>query len=94
MAVGNSWFNLGTIGTATLVTRNATLKRIIIPGTFIGSVSFFDAAAIAGTAASNLILTVGLPASGVPNVIDVDANVRDGIVYASTGTPTMTVLWD
>ena len=89
-----SWTNIGTIGTVALVSRAATLRRIVIPGTFIGSVSFFDTSATAGTAASNLILTVGLPASGVPNYIDVDANCKDGLVFASTGTPAMTVLWE
>lgn len=94
MREGYSWTNIGTVGTVAVVSRHTTLKRIAIPGTFIGSVSFFDAPTVTGTSATNLILTVGLPASGVPNSIELDANCKDGLVYASTGTPAMTIFWN
>lgn len=93
MTEGFSWTNIGTIGTIVAINRHTAFKRIVIPGTFIGSVSFFDTASTAGTSATNLILTVGLPASGVPNSIEVDANCKDGLTYASTGTPGMTIFW-
>lgn len=91
---GDNWTSIGTVGTAVVTAREAVLCRIIVPGTYVGSVAFYDVATIAGTTATNRIFTAGLPASAIPTTIDIFAQCRNGLVYASTGTPTITFTWN
>ena len=91
---GDQWVNVGTLGTVLVANRNAVLKKIILPGTFVGSVEFYDASAIAGTAGTNNIYNVGLPLLNQYRSIDVNANCKNGLVYVATGTPTLTFTWD
>jgi hypothetical protein len=91
---GDSWKNLGTVGTVVVTDRGCVLKRILYLGTYVGSVAFYDCSGTAGTSATNLIYTAGLPAQSAPNQIDLFAQTRYGLVYASTGTPSITFTWE
>ena len=91
---GYSWANISALGTVNLIARHTTFRRVAIPGTYIGTVNFYDAAATTGTAAGNLIISLGLPATSVAGAVELDANCKDGLTYSATGTPAMTVFWD
>ena len=93
-ASGDQWVNISAAGTTVASNTNATLKRIVLAGTYVGSVEFYDSATAAGTAASNKIYDLGLPLLNQYKNIDVNARVRNGLVYVATGTPIMTFTWD
>lgn len=90
----SQWTNVGTVGTVLLTDRQAGLVRLVIPGTYVGSVAFYDCNTIAGTSATNNIFTLGLPATSTPQDIQIGAQCKKGLVYASTGTPTVTIIWE
>lgn len=93
-ASGDQWVNISAAGTTVTTNTNATLKRIVLAGTYVGSVEFYDSATAAGTAASNKIYDLGLPLLNQYKSINVNARVRNGLVYVATGTPIMTFTWD
>lgn len=85
----------GTAASTTVVkSTNAVLHSIVIPGTYVGSLVFFDSATAAGTATTNQVLALGLPATAIPQTILVGAEFRNGLTYTESGTPTVTVIWN
>lgn len=94
------WTSLGTVnggagaGTVVLADRVASLVRVVIPGTYVGTVSFHDASSAAGTTATSQIVSFGIPNSTVAGNVEVGAQCKNGLVYQATGTPVMTVIWD
>jgi hypothetical protein len=80
--------------TTVLKSTNAVLQSIIIPGTYVGSLVFFDSATAAGTATTNQVLALGLPATAVPASLLIEAEFRNGLTYTASGTPTVTVIWN
>ena len=93
-SAGDAYTNIGTVGTVSLSDRDVRITRVIIPGTYVGSVALYDVAAIAGTTAGNNIITFGLPATSIPQSIELDIQCKKGLVYASTGTPNLTIVWN
>lgn len=97
---GFNWTNIGTTfggagaGTVVLTNRETSLVRIVVPGTYVGTVKLHDAASTTGTTATSAFLTLGLPATTVPGNIEVNAKCAKGLVYEASGTPTMTLIWD
>ena len=87
---------VGTAGPGTIVVKNTSgnLYRVIIPGTYVGSVTFHDAATAAGTTASSAIITLGLPGVNTFRSIDIGVRFRTGLVYETTGTTSMVYVWD
>ena len=85
---------IGTVGSVLVTDRSASLIRIIQPGTYVGTVMLYDAATAAGTAAGNVIGTFGLPNTNVSGNIELGLRTRNGLVYTSTGTPNLTLVWD
>lgn len=83
----------GGVGTTVVVARAATLHRIIIPGTYVGTLQLDDSATAAGTTATSDILVLGLPTTSIPQSIEVGINCRNGLVYQATGTPVLTLVW-
>ena len=81
------------VGTAVQKLGPGILQRVLIPGTFIGTVQFDDTATAAGTTASTLIYAVPIPATTVPGAIEIGANYKSGLVYQATGTPTLTFIY-
>jgi hypothetical protein len=100
MAIEQAGYQWGTIGTAdgagtTVVTAYAAnLIGVIIPGTYIGTMTFHDASAAAGTTAKSGIVTFGIPNTAVAGFIPIQARCRFGITYQATGSPVMTYLWE
>lgn len=82
---------IGTIGT--VVQRNApcVLERIVIPGTYVGTVNFHDIASAAGTTSTTSKLIIGLPATGVPTSVMCGFVMKKGLVTEATGTPNLTI---
>lgn len=85
----------GTAASTTLLkSTNAVLKSVVIPGTYVGSIVFYDSASSTGTATANQILALGLPTSTIPFTLDMNINCKNGLTYTSSGTPTMTIVWN
>ncbi len=91
---GDQYVNIGTLGTTIVSDGGANLRKIIYPGTYVGSVYFFDSATIAGTAATNLVYTAGLPGLNHPTSVQVDIRFRNGIIATALGTPVLAFTWD
>ena len=89
---------VGTAGPGTIVVKNTSgnLYRLVVAGTYVGSVTFHDAATAAGTTATSAIVTVGLPGLTTPRDVEIGVRVRTGLVYEVTGTigGAMTYVWD
>lgn len=91
--IGDQFTNVTGVGSVVVANTNVTLRKVVLPGTFVGSVEFYDSATVAGTAAGNNILNVGLPLLNQYRTIEVNARCKNGLVYAATGTPTLTFTW-
>jgi len=83
----------GGVGTTVVSNIPATLHRVVIPGTYVGTLEIHDAPSAAGTTASSQVLSFGLPTITYPTTVEVGAAFKEGIVYEATGTPVMTLVW-
>jgi hypothetical protein len=81
-------------GTTLVSDIPVNLQKVIIGGTFVGSVEWYDSATTAGTAATNLIFNVGIPATNQYRSIDLGLHTKNGLVEVSTGTPVITYTLD
>lgn len=87
--------NVGTVGSVVLTTGDGhALYRVVIPGTYVGTVNIFDSSTIAGTSASNQIISLPIPNTNVGGNIELGLRVRNGITYAATGTPSVLIVWE
>lgn len=84
----------GGVGTAVVVDRNTTLHSVTFQGTYVGTLNLHDASATDGTTSTSQILSFGLPATTTPFTVNVNANLRNGLVYQATGTPVALLKWD
>lgn len=91
---GDQWTAVSAVGTTVVKNTDGKLVRIILAGTYVGSVEWYDSATAAGTAAGNKIYDVGLPLTNAYKSIDLNARVRNGLVCVATGTPILTYTWD
>lgn len=92
---GYQWTTVGTgVGTNVIADRHAKLYGVVIPGTYVGTINFHDSPTATGTTASSQIVSFGLPSTGIPQFVEINANCKVGITYQATGTPVMTVLWN
>ena len=55
--------------------------------------AIYDSATVAGTAATNQIVSLGIPLLRYPFSLEVNLRCNDGIVVVETGTPTNVVIW-
>lgn len=69
------------------------VERVILPGTYVGTLALYNSATVAGTTAANNFLTLGLPTSSIPQSIEVGINCNAGLVYDATGTPLATIAY-
>ena len=90
----NNFTFVSGAGTTVVTNRPTALYNILIPGTYIGSVEFYDSATTTGTAAGNKIFNVALPGLNQDQSINVNARCRTGLVTVATGTPTVAFTWD
>ena len=91
---GDQFTSVIAAGSVVVSDKSASLKRVLISGTYVGTVSFYDSATIAGTTDATLMYTAVLPGLNLNKSIDVFARGRTGIVYAAVGTPILTFTWD
>lgn len=84
----------GGVGTTVITDRSAVVRRVIVPGTYVGTLNIHDADSAAGTSATSQIVSFGLPALRTPIHVDLDVQCRKGITYQATGTPTLTIVWE
>lgn len=80
-------------GTTPLEVQAGILERVIILGTYVGSIELYDSASAAGTAAGNLIGTVGLPLTNAYKSIEFGFPFKKGLTVVATGTPISTIVW-
>ena len=83
----------GGVGTSVVSNENTTLRRVLIPGTYVGTLNLHDASTAAGTTSTSQVLSLGLPTTSIPQSIEVGVRCRNGLVYQATGTPTATIVW-
>lgn len=81
---------LNTAGT-TVINRSVNVLGVACMGTYVGTVKLSDASTAAGTSASNLRYTFGLPTTAVPFGFPLMANFKDGLVAEVTGTPNLVI---
>ena len=85
---------IGTVGSVLVTDRPASVYSVVQLGTYVGTVMLYDASTAAGTLATNVIGTIGLPATSTPGQVEFNLRTRNGLVYTSTGTPNVTLVWD
>lgn len=91
---GYQYATVGTgVGTNVVVNSTATLVRVIVPGTYVGTLNVHDASSATGTTATSQIFSLGLPTTSIPQSIEVGVGCRNGILYQATGTPAVTLIW-
>lgn len=88
-------FYIGTLGPGSTVVSSApaTLKRVVWGGSYVGTMTIYDSATVAGTAATNQVVSLGIPLLRYPYSLELNLRCNDGIVVIETGTPTHTVIW-
>lgn len=84
----------GGVGTAVISATPATVKKVVVPGTYVGTLELHDAAATTGTSATSAVYAFGLPTTEIPMSLELNTQFKNGIVYEATGTPVMTITWD
>lgn len=90
----SQWKNVGTVGTNVISNIGVNLNNIVLGGTYVGSVEFYDSSTAAGTTAGNLIYNLGLPLLNQYKNIEVGLRARNGLVVVATGTPSLTFTYD
>ena len=91
---GDNWTAVsGGVGTTVVTDRQTILRKIVVGGTYVGTINFHDASLAAGTTATSQILSLGLPSTSAPFHLDVNANCKNGLLYQATGTPVLLFTW-
>lgn len=86
---GYSWKVIGTgVGTTTIA-RSVNLGVIVIPGTYTGTITFYDSAS--GTSATTQVLSFGLPLVNTFQTVKPELQFKNGMVIDCQGTPLMTL---
>jgi|SRR3990167_3236482 len=92
---GDNWAVVGTgVGTNVVSAGPSVLKKVVIPGTYVGTLNIHDSASASGTTGTSQILSLGLPATVLAQNINLEVNCRYGIVYQATGTPKAVITWE
>lgn len=91
---GFQWTAVSAAGTTALKADVAYLVRVLIPGTYTGTVNFHDAASAAGTTTTSQIYSLGIPTTSVAGNIEIGAVCKKGLTYQATGTPLCTIIWN
>ena len=83
-------------GTAVVFAREGVLHSLVIPASKTGTISVYDSATGAGTASTNLILTVDntLNAAVPPTTLMVHGAMKNGLTVVTTGTTDVTVMYN
>ena len=81
------------VGTTVVSNRPCVLERVIVPGTYVGTINLHDSATAAGTTATSSIVIFGLPASVLFQSVGVGIQCKNGLTYEATGTPVVTLIF-
>lgn len=83
-------------GTSQTVVRNSDilLRSLVVGGTYVGTLAIYDSATVAGTSATNNVITLLNPALVAPNEVRLDLHLRNGLTYDATGTPLVTIVYN
>ena len=91
---GYNWTNVGTIGTTVLSNQPTVLVRVVLPGTYVGTVIMHDSASATGTSTTSPVYTLPIPTiNGPVSSIEIGAQCKNGLTIEATGTPTATIIW-
>lgn len=80
-------------GTVVISNKNVNLKSVVFLGTYVGSVELYNSSTAAGTTAGNLVYNVGLPLLNAHKDVQINQELRTGLTYVATGTPSLIVTW-
>lgn len=85
---GYRWGTIsGGVGTYVVANNSCVLAKVVLPGTYVGTMVFQDAASAAGTSATTPFMTLPIPATVLSQSIDLNLQCRNGLVIEATGTP-------
>lgn len=84
------------VGTTTVFAREGVLHSVIIPASKTGTISIYDSATGAGTATTNLVLTVdnAVNAGNLPTTLVVHSAMKNGLTMVTGGTTDVTVTYN
>lgn len=82
----------GGVGTTVITDQPTDLIRVVVPGTYVGTLNLHDAASATGTTSTSQILSLGLPTTTVAGNIEIGVHCKKGLLYQATGTPVMTIV--
>lgn len=91
---GGQYKVISAAGTAVVKDANASVQRVVISGSYVGTVILHDAKTTAGTSATSQVVSIGIPGANFPSMIDIGAEFKTGLVYEATGTPSITIVYD
>lgn len=81
-------------GTTVFMDRNGSFEGVIIGTNKEGTVTFYDVATAAGTAAGNYIVAVNNNSGTIPTRVEMGFRVKNGLVGVSGGTTDVTVVYN
>ena len=90
---GFNYTAITAAGSTVVIARPCILHRVVFPGTYVGTLTLYDTATAAGTAAGNRVAIFPLPAVSTFQSVEMNVSMRKGIVYDAGGTPTSTIVW-
>ena len=91
---GGQWKAISGVGTTLVKNTNCQVERVLIGGTYVGTVQLHDASATTGTTSTSQVIEIGLPGLNHPCAIPIGVEFHKGLVYEATGTPTLTIVYD
>jgi len=91
---GFQWKAISAAGTTLVKDTNAVVERVVIGGTYAGTVELHDASSTAGTTSTSQVVSIGVPLTNYPASIELGAEFRKGLVYEATGTPVLTIIYN
>lgn len=84
---GYEWKTISALGTA-VIKPNATVLHVVVPAVSVGTITLFDSATTAGTAAGNQMFSfTGGTATQDCFPITLDIQCKNGLTYRALGTP-------
>ena len=90
---GYNFKHVTAAGTPLIIPRPCVVHSLSVLGTGNGTLSLYSVPTVAGTAAGNNILNLGLTAPTVPQTVLIDAQFNNGLIAIATGTVNVGISW-
>lgn len=91
---GYQYLNVTGVGTAKLIySRPGVLGGVCVNSSYVGTVMLYDTTSASPGTADTLIATIGTPSQWPQETLS-NIRVINGLVYAATGTPDVTIKYD